>query len=361
MSSSVWPYDTFVEPAPPIDNKNIGSITCFVASPVEPKGRWDDLFDLIKDLTAELGKLNGVNIQCYRADHISSSGVIHSEIWKALRTADFIICDVSEQNGNVMLELGIAAACRRKEQVIILRDKNDEKPRLFDIMPARHIEYEISFSGFKKLIYDLNIVISDVLATIPFQEPQSRSITLPFSASLDNGKDFPELYTEDFTHRLMLSDCLEFGAPFHYRYSWMSVGDLKLSKVHVKAEMRMTLSNPNVRPFMGVMIRGQNFFANNGNLIHVTPDGMVYLTVREVDSDKHRDEKIDKISDFNMCHFTSFDIAIDDVFITIKVNNIHPFKKKLSEIPQHLFTAGRVFFIAGHCRVGIRKIAVEEL
>lgn len=76
-------------------------------------------------MTKKVGKSMGVDVKCFRADHIASSGIIHPEIWKALRTADFIICDVSGHNGNVMLELGVAAAWRRKEHVIILRDKND--------------------------------------------------------------------------------------------------------------------------------------------------------------------------------------------------------------------------------------------
>ncbi|MBC8521298.1 MAG: hypothetical protein H8D26_04825 [Methanomicrobia archaeon] len=124
---------------------------------------------------------------------------------------------------------------------IILRDKNDEKQHLFDINPARHLEYEISFSGMQKLMRDLGKVVAKVLATIPFQTPHRHSVVLPFSASLTDGKDAPELYTEDFTHRRMLSDCLEFGAPLNYRYSWMSLGDLILSRVHIKAEIKMTL------------------------------------------------------------------------------------------------------------------------
>lgn len=359
MSSSVWPYDTFLEPEPPIDDKSIGSITCFVASPFEPKKRWDDLFDLIQTVTTEVGKSMGVVIKCFRADHIASSGIIHPEIWKALRAADFIICDVSGQNGNVMLELGIAAAWRRKEHVIILRDKNDEKPYLFDINPARHLEYDISFSGIQKLMRDLGKVVADVLATIPFQTPPRRSVALPFRTSLTDGKDTPELYTEDITHRRMLSDCLEFGAPLNYRYSWMSLGDLRLSKVHIKAEIKMTLDSPSFNPFMGVMVRGQHYFANFGHLIFVRQDGTVYLTMREDDSGKYHDEPLGKIADFDMRQFACFDIAMNDDILKIKVNALEV-SKKLTELP-YVFSAGRIIFIAGHCRVGIRNIEVEEL
>lgn len=362
MSSSVWPYDTFLEPEPPIDDKSIGSITCFIASPVEPKQRWDDLFALIQTVTAGVGKSMSVAIQCYRADHITSAGVIHPEIWKALRAADFIICDVSGQNGNVMLELGVAAAWRRKEHVIILRDRNDEKPRLFDINPARHLEYEISFSGFQKLMRDLSVVVANVLANIPFQTPPRRAVALPFRASLTDGKDAPELYTEDITHRRMLPDCLEFGAPLNYRYSWMSLGDLRLSKVHVKAEIKMTLDLPptaELDPFMGVMVRGQHYFANFGHLIFVRKDGTVYLTVREDVRGKYHDEPVGKTANFDMRQFVYFDIAMDDDILKTNVNNLSV-SKRLTELP-YVFSAGRVIFIAGYCRVGVRNIEVEEL
>jgi len=360
MSSSVWPYDTFLEPEPPIYDKSIGSITCFVASPFEPNKRWDDLFNLIQAVTKEVGKSMGVVVKCFRADHIASSGIIHPEIWKALRSADFIICDVSGQNGNVMLELGIASAWRRKEHVIILRDKNDEKPRLFDINPFRHLEYDISFSGIQKLMRDLGKVVADVLATIPFQTPSRRQVALPFHASLTDGKDAPELYTEDFTHRRMLSDCLEFGTPLIYRYSWMSLSDLRLSKVHVKAEIKMTLDNkPAHDPFMGIMVRGQHYFANKGHLIFVRQDGTVYLTLIEDESGKYHDEPLGKIADFDMRLFASFDIAMNDDVLKIKVNNFDV-SEKLTELP-YVFSAGRVIFIAGYCRVGIRNIVVEEI
>ena len=360
MSISVWPFDTFLEPKPPIDDRSIGTVACFVATPFEPKNRWDDLFNLIQDVTRDIGNSMGVNIQCKRADHIASSGIIHPEIWKALLVSDFIICDVTGQNGNVILELGIAAAWRKKEHVIILRDKSDEKSHLFDINPARHLEYDISFSGTSKLKRDLTTVIADVLATFPSERAKRLSVILPFRVPLTDGKDAPELYTESITHRRMLPDCLEFGAPLNYRYSWMSLGDLVLSKVHVKAEIKMTLASPSdsYKPFMGVMVRGQHYFANSGHLIFVRQDG-VFLTMRENEFGNYHDEPIGEIRDFDMSKFTSFDIMMDDNVFKINVNNLQV-EKQLEQLP-YVFSAGRIIFIAGYCRIGIRNIEISEL
>ncbi|MCK4432534.1 MAG: hypothetical protein KAV48_01245, partial [Methanomicrobia archaeon] len=159
------------------------------------------------------------------------------------------------------------------------------------------------------------------------------------------------------------ANCLEFGTPWIYRYSWMSVGDLKLSKVHVKAEIKMTLGSPyptsDYAPFMGIMVRGHHYYANLGHLIFVRKDGKVYLTMIENSKGKYHEERIGKIPNFNMKQFSYFDIIMNDKFLKIKVNDLS-INKKLTELP-HVFTTGTIIFIAGYCRIGIRNIEVEEL
>jgi hypothetical protein len=359
MTTSVWPNDTIMNPFPARESGNIGPITCFVASPFEPKKRWDELFQLIKDICAQISGSTGVEIKCFRADSIVSSGVIHPEIWKSLLTADFIICDVTGQNGNVMLELGIAAAWRRKEHVIILRETNDEKPRLFDINPARHLEYEISFSGTKKLAEQLSSVVQDVLANIPFSPETRKPVSLPFSARLDDSVDNKALYTEDVTHRRMLKDCLEFGAPLNYRYSWMSLGDIRLSKLIVEADLKLTLSHPNHEPFIGIMVRSQHYFANWGHLVFVRGDGKVYLNVRKNESGDYEDKLIGQVPNFDIKSFFKFKVAISDLDIKVWVNDFSQ-SIPLISLP-YVFSAGRLLFIAGYCRMGIRAVKVEEL
>jgi hypothetical protein len=357
MSMSVWPHDTFLTPKRPI-GKDLGVITCFVASPFEPRKRWDDLFQLVSSVAQQIGRQNGVEIKCQRSDNIASAGIIHPEIWQALRSADFVVCDVTGRNGNVVLELGIAAAWRRKEHVIILRESTDSQPHLFDINPARHLEYEVSFSGMQKLASELGKVIVDVLASLPFEDLEPAPMTLPFRAGLTDGRDAPELHTEDITHRRLLSDCLEFGSPLVYRYSWMSLGGSSLKSVRVKAEMRLTFTNY-ANPFMGIMIRGQSYFANFGHLVFVRQDGTIYLNVREDDAGNNHDEPLGKINGFDIRSFVRFEVAVDDEKLTACVNSVQA-TKRLADLP-YVFSAGRVVFIAGHCRVGLRNVEVEAL
>lgn len=359
MGTSVWPNDIYNTPMQPLDKKSLGSVRCFFACPFGPKERWDDLLSLVTDACAVVGQTIGINVECFRADSIISSGVIHPEIWEALRSSDIIVVDVSGHNGNVLLELGVAAAWRKKEHVIILRDKNDDKPRLFDINPARHIEYDISYSGLKRLSEELHKVMTDVLASVPFEIRIPLEISLPFRAAFIDGKDAPELYTEDFTHRCLKDGFLEFGAPYIYRYSWMSLGDLRLSDVRVKADLKATMSHPTLQPFIGIMLRGQNYFANYGHLVLVRNDGKVYLTIREDDTGKYHDELVGEISSFDINEFTAFDLCIDSKELKACVGKFS-FVKLLGDLP-YVFTAGRIIFIAGYCRMGLRNVEIDKV
>jgi hypothetical protein len=356
MTSSVWPYDTFAESIPSTFASATGAIKCFVAFPFEPQQRWNDLFDLVQAVCSQIHNSLGIPIECKRANFVRRSGITHSEIWQALRTSDIVICDVSGQDGNVILELGVASAWRPKENVLILCEKGDEKPRLFDMNPAGSLEYEISFSGFSTLTQDLLKVIPKIIARSPAQLPDVRSVSLPFFAALTDRKDNPALLTQGLTHRRVLDDCLEFGSPFVHRYSWMSLGELSLATVHVRAELKMTLDTPLPDRLMGIMLRGQTLFANFGHLVLVRPDGTVHLATRD-DRGRPQDQLLMTIPDFNMRDFTQFDITIDDAAISGQIDRCG-FTKRLAELP-YVFSSGKVVFIAGQCRVGIRNVLIE--
>jgi hypothetical protein len=203
MTLSIWPHDTALEPDLPL--KQFGHLTCFVASPFQPKNRFDDLFELVKRVCQQLRtvlQLDG--FECVRSDSIASADVIHPEIWLNLKRADVIIADVSGQNGNVLLELGVAAAWRRKEQVIILREESADEKHLFDINPARHIEYSRTSSGFVLLEQKLAGVMLEAVAAAPFADVPSAELELPLTAKLDDGKDCAALWVPPVSHRRCL-------------------------------------------------------------------------------------------------------------------------------------------------------------
>ncbi len=361
MTNSVWPQDAFLEPDVPIHDRTIDVVTCFVALPSKPKEKWNEVYALIHDAATNVAEQYKLPLKCIRAVDIVSSGMIHPEIWRLIRTADIIICDVTGHNGNVILELGVAAAWRRRENVIILRDEEDDKDHLFDIIPARHLHYRLSYHGIQKLADDLTSVIIDALATYPFQEPNIPSVILPFEAKLTDGKDNPALYTEDITFRRMREDCLEFGSPLNYRHSWMSLGNLKARNVHVKATLKMTLSasNPNLLPFMGIMVRGSSYFSNFGHLVLIRPTGKIALTVRNSETGEGQDHLLGTVPQYDIHAPTDFVILINDDIIKISING-QSAERRIGDLG-HVFTRGRILFIAGFCRVGVSNISVNEL
>jgi hypothetical protein len=117
------------------------------------------------------------------------------------------------------------------------------------------------------------------------------------------------------------------------------------------------MNHPQLQPFMGIMLRGQNYFANYGHLVFVRSDGKVYLTVREDDTGKYHDELVGEISNFDINEFTNFDLHIDSVGLKACIGQFS-FEKLLNQLP-YVFTTGRIIFIAGYCRIGIRNVEIE--
>jgi hypothetical protein len=168
MTQSVWPYDHGQQDSYSA-GKALGELWCFVICPSSPQPYWNDLFVQIRNVCEQLGKHWGVPFRCRRAIDILSTGVIHPEIWQEIRAADLIIADITGRNGNVMFELGVASAWLDKDRVIIIREDNREEARLFDINPARQLDYTKSPSGFVTLMSNLGDLIQEAIARAPFE------------------------------------------------------------------------------------------------------------------------------------------------------------------------------------------------
>ena len=192
MAQSIWPRDTAIEIDQPL--KSPGELSCFVISPFQPKTRFDDLFQLVDGVCEEIRTTLGLGqFSCVRSDTITSAGVIHPEIWRRIKMADVVVADVSGQNGNVMLELGVAAAWRDKAQVIILREENAEEKHLLDINPARHIEYARTAFGFAVLRNKLRETMFDAIAAAPFEDIPAGASQFPVVADLEKRRDCNQL------------------------------------------------------------------------------------------------------------------------------------------------------------------------
>jgi len=334
-----------------------------VISSFAPRQRYDDLFDLVSSVCDELKTLLQVEeFACVRADKIASAGIIHPEIWQQIKHADVIVADVSGQNPNVMLEVGVAGAWRKKDQVIILREDNPEEKHAFDINPARHIEYDRTAAGFSFLKAKLREAMFEALAAAPFEEIPSDKCTLPLKVDFDSGKDCPGLWVPSTSHRRMLPDCLEFGSLYFFLRSWLSIGDIKLRNVRVRAVLRFTQrrETPTDQCWMGIALRAQLPWANWEHLALVRSNGRVTHTARKSeDPNTHYDVELGTITNYDPSAPTAFEVSFDDQEWTMRVGTVE------SSVPAaalgHVFSSGRILIQTYFCRVGIQSLEVTPL
>ena len=71
------------------------------------------------------------------------------------------------------------------------------------------------------------------------------------------------------------------------------------------------------------------------------------------------DKKIGQIDGFDNAKFTFFDLKINDTEISIKINDF-TYNQKLIDLP-YVFGEGKIIFIAGYCRAGIKNIEIAEI
>lgn len=111
---------------------------CFVISIIGSEGskerEWaDDVYQgIIKDVTESLG------YETIRADEISKSGIITSQVIQRLVEDELVVADLSFLNPNVFYELAVRHAYR-KPYIQLIRTE-DKVP--FDVSPVRTITYD---------------------------------------------------------------------------------------------------------------------------------------------------------------------------------------------------------------------------
>jgi hypothetical protein len=361
VSESVWPFDHSAERSG-LATEDLDTLRCFVICPSSPAALYDDIFRVIKTICNEMFRAYGVKITCKRALDIVSSGVIHPEIWSSIRLADIVIADVSGTNGNVMLELGVAAAWHKKEKVIIIRQENPTERHLFDIGPARHIEYSCTPSGFERLADQLRFTIQDVSSGAPFDEVEAPKVALPYTARFDGGSDSDSLLTPGMAHRRVVPGrFLEFGSLYNFRYGWLTVGDLRLNNVHVKAELQFSriFSHSQGQPWIGVAVRSQGYLANKEHLVYLHADGAVWVTLEEDGGTRHTDVFVGRINHFDpeSDQPIVFDVLFDDNSWSLQVGSVN-WSYSTDKLP-YVFSHGRIMVQGLLCWVGMRSLEVQ--
>lgn len=104
---------------------------CFVLMPFNPT--FDYTYGEVKQYLSNCGYV------CNRADELSGSVPIMSNILKEILKAHFVIADLTGQNANVFYELGIAHSFKDAQHIILIAQSIDDIP--FDIRHLRTILY----------------------------------------------------------------------------------------------------------------------------------------------------------------------------------------------------------------------------
>lgn len=105
---------------------------CFVIMPF--RDELDKIYGELKDFLSRNG------ITCQRADEFKANPIIMDGILKGIMSSEYIITDITFLNANVFYELGIAHTLKNLENVIIIKQKNENYP--FDLTHIRYIDYQ---------------------------------------------------------------------------------------------------------------------------------------------------------------------------------------------------------------------------
>lgn len=358
IGSPTWPYDSIRIPKD-LARTDANHLVCFLACPLDERS--DDLLNFIQSVCNELGRTIGANIECVRSDKISTPGTIHADIWKYIELSDALIFDVTGSNGNVLLELGVAASCRSQDNIVILRDHGDARHSkfLFDIAPSRHLLYNRSLFGSVELRRQLMEYLIHALTPAPYKPLPEYETTFPLEISLPQKGDPIDLLSPPMLHRRLVTDGLEFGSLYIFRNSWLTVGDQDHSLVKIEADIRFSDRTPNLGPadgWIGIALRSQHFFANYSHLVYVRPNGVVWHTEPQSES-SYRDREIGPLQDFDLSQFVKFKLEFATDNFDISVNNVHK-TIDLKFVP-HVRHAGKIRLQTHQCRAVIKYVKVE--
>lgn len=360
MNTAIWPKD-FLGQQHDIEKADGNRLVVFLISPFHPADRFDGVFQFCQSVCADVGRMIGAAVECVRGDTPSNPTVIHGDIWAYIQNSDAIIADVSDENGNVMFELGVAAAVREKEQIIIINDRDTTQRFLFDIQPARHLAYCQSLSGASDFREELTRALMFALAPAPFTRDLPDAIPLATDLDMTRPDHCSFLIGPANAFRRRHADGLEHGSLFAFRFSWLTFTKEKFKNVQVTAKMKFTqLRSSGGAGWIGIMLRSQHFFANNGHLIYLTSDGLIHHTKPIHEFDKHpSDPVIGSIDGFDPDEWVEFDIIFNDEALFGSVGGV-PFHIDVSEMP-FVHNAGLVrfqTFLARAC-IGTLRVGSE--
>jgi hypothetical protein len=361
-SSHTWPFDV-LQTAAELPRHAQDHLICFLACPFQPRDRADQLVGLVQTVCNAIGQEIGAQIECIRADKISTPGTIHSDIWRYIQLADALVFDVTGLNGNVLLELGVAAAARPLSSVVILRDAEDQSEDgrfLFDLAPTRHLLYHRSVAGSPKFVGQLKEALLHAITPAPYVPTTYVNVCLPLTLDLRGHGDPDVLLSPPASHRRPSADGLEFGSLFVFRNSWLSVGREDYTNVSVKVKLKMSQRHPNLGPadgWIGVSLCSSHFFANYSHLVYVKSDGSLVYTEPQSES-TYVDRPWGQLTEFNPFAPVEISVSLSGDALTMEVDGT---RKCIATVDMpYRRHAGKVRLQTHLCRAVLEHLAVDS-
>jgi hypothetical protein len=197
------------------------------------------------------------------------------------------------------------------------------------------------------------------LIVVPFRNEPSRAIKLPLRSSFRDGKENPNFWSPGPSHRRLTDKGLEFGSPYYYPYSWLSLVNLQSSNIHIKSELAF-LDDIGLDHWIGIAVRSQNYMSNKEYLVCLYNNGVIFVNGPNAHDRDYFQDNIGRLS-LNLFEngFIPFEIRIDEKTWSVKVGNIEK-EIRLTDLP-FLYSSGRVMFQTWQCRAILRNVLIEDV
>lgn len=292
---TVWPSDNLPRPTPFEIDPSL--VVAYFLSPSAPE------FELIEaQLRSALDaacSIVGIRGNLERAITSTRPSIIHDDIWNALYNAPLLVFDVTGENASVMMELGVAAAWRRREHVLVIQNAHGATRIPFNLLPSRVLRYSLNPSGLNSLRRQAQGAFRWSLSTLPLTElAYPHQVVFPFR--------YPEnsdlLLTPSLCHRHRRSDGgLVFGAPHLFQNSFALPHTGPRSRMRLEAELQFADLQPlhPDPPWIGFKLLGSGVLMNYGVGAVLRSNGIAQVTYQESERGRYRDPKIGRLADFH--------------------------------------------------------------
>ena len=359
--SEVWPLDVRVT----LDQSAVNRLRPFKCLLLMP---FERLFDIVaKEIENSVKALfasdpnipDQTDSRVNRLDWVTSSGVIHNEIWGEIAGADIVFCDITGYNPNVMFEGGVAAAWKRMHQVVFIRDRFFKQQSPFDIAPIRYTEYELTSDGLPAFREKIIKLVSDGFVSFPDSLIDATPPSFPTKIDFTDNHDDSRVYTPPLAHRRIINSTLEFGSTLFFPQSWASLGNTQVSNIDL--EFDCAFRNPiSAGAWIGVALRSQHFYANYSHLVYLKRDGKIVITEpNEVPPNFYSDKELRQPIVIDDTAFHHFHIRFDEKSLSVAIDDFKAFFE-VSKLPK-VFGPGLIRFQSSLTWMALTNIRVGAI